>query len=202
MLRVGITGGIGSGKSTVCKFFESQQVPVYYADDIATKLIDSDAGIRKKIISVFGPSSYVKTGLNKSFIRKKVFEDKEALEKLNAITHPVIFKHFDQWCAARKKEKHPFIIKEAALIFESDSYKHLDFFVCVIAPVETRIARVVQRDGKTRKEVEQVISKQLSDEEKIKRSDIVINNPGDELLLPQILALNEVLVKKSILYGK
>ncbi len=201
MLRIGITGGIGSGKSRVCQYFEKMGVPVYYADDIANLLINSDPVIRKEIIASFGPSSYTKKGLNKAYIREKVFNDEEALTRLNLITHPVVFRHFEAWCAEMEKQGHPFIIKEAALIFETDSFKHLHFFVCVIAPLETRIARVMHRDGLSRKELIGIIKKQLPDEEKIKRSDIVINNPDDELLLPQLVALHQLILKK-VNHGK
>ncbi len=202
MLRIGITGGIGSGKSIVCNYFEKLQVPLYHADDEATRLIDHNLKIRKKIISFFGEDAYAKKGLNKAVIRQRVFNDQKALTVLNAITHPPLMKHFNDWCAAQKKQKHPFIIKEAALVFESNSYQMLDFVVCVVAPLETRISRVMQRDGKTRVEVERIINKQWSDEEKIKRSDFVIQNPDDELLLPQILILHDLILKKSALYGK
>jgi dephospho-CoA kinase len=198
MLRIGITGGIGSGKSLVCKYFENLRIPVFNADDIANKIIDTDAGIRKKIPKYFGPSSYNDKGLNRKFIRDRVFNDAEALTALNSITHPVILNYFDNWCKRMKKEGHRFVIKEAAIIFESESYKQLDYFVSVIAPVETRIRRVMERDGKTREEVEHIIRRQMSDEEKIKRSDLVISNPGDELLLPQIVELHEILINKTI----
>jgi dephospho-CoA kinase len=201
MLRIGITGGIGSGKSMVCKYFESRHVPVYYADDEAAILIDADPGIRKKIIAYFGEEAYNKKGLNKIFMRQKVFNDAEALANLNAITHPPVLKHFDDWCVKMKKQGHPFVIKEAALVFESDSYKSLDLVACVVAPAETRIARVMHRDDKTKEEVENIIKKQMTDEEKIKRSDFVIRNNDDELLLPQIVALHEFILKKSASHG-
>jgi dephospho-CoA kinase len=201
MLRIGITGGIGSGKSVVCKYFERMQVPVYHADDTAKVIIDTDPGIRKEIIAFFGASAYTKKGLNRPFIRKKVFEDKESLSKLNAITHPPVLAHFALWCNEMKKQKHPFVIKEAALIFEIKSYTTLDFTVCVIAPLETRIARVMRRDGKTREEVENIIKKQMSDEEKIKLANWVINNPDDELVLPQIVALHQLIINKSLTHG-
>ncbi len=179
MLRIGITGGIGSGKSVVCRYFSALQIPYYNADEEAKYIIDHDPGIQKKLKAYFGEASYTKNGLNKSFIRKRVFGNSAALAKLNEITHPVVLNHFDRWCKEKRKAKHPFIIKEAALVFESDSYKSLDFIITVIAPIATRITRVMKRDGKSKDEVEVIIKKQMSDEEKIKRSNYVINNPDD-----------------------
>jgi dephospho-CoA kinase len=202
MLRIGITGGIGSGKSWVCGYFEKLQVPVYNADNEAALLIDTDPVIRRKIISCFGVRSYLKRGLNKPFIRKLVFNNPENLKTLNAITHPPVLKHFDLWCKARKKERHLFVIKEAALIFESDSHKSLDYVACVVAPVETRLQRVMQRDRKTREEVMNIMKKQMTDKEKVKRSDFVISNDGKEPVLPAIVAFHEFILKKSAAYGK
>jgi len=202
MLRVGITGGIGSGKSMVCGYFESQRVPVYYADREAGHLIDLDPGIRKKIISYFGRGAYSEKGLNKNFIRKKIFNDPDALSTLNKISHPPLLRHFDRWCKLRKIDKELFVIKEAALIFESDSYKSLDFIVCVVAPQETRIGRIMRRDKKSREEIEKIINSQWSDEEKIRRSDFIIYSNDEELLLPEIVKLHRTIIKKAQLHGK
>ncbi|MCX6188862.1 MAG: dephospho-CoA kinase [Bacteroidetes bacterium] len=202
MLRIGITGGIGSGKSVVCEYFKRLQVPVYNADDRSNVIIDNDPEIREQLIAYFGPQAYLPTGLNRAFIREIVFNNSQALSKLNSITHPVIFKNFDDWCHSKKKQKHEFIIKEAALVFESDSYKFLDFIVCVVAPVKTRIARVMHRDHKSIEEIEKILKKQLPDAEKIKRSDYVIHNPNDELLLPKIIELHKFISKKLSTYGQ
>ena len=139
--------------------------------------------------------------MNKTFIRKQIFQNKEALADLNRITHPYILKHFDDWCKQMRKSNYPFVVKEAALVFESDSYKSLDFIVCMVAPLETRIERVIKRDGKLRKEVLDIINRQWTDDEKIKRSAWVIKNTDDDLLLPQIVALHELIVSKTEFYG-
>ena len=201
MLRIGITGGIGSGKSVVCQYFEHQQIPVYNADDEGNKIIDTNPIIRKNIIASFGAKAYTKTGLNKPLIRKLVFGNQDALNQLNAITHPVIINHFDTWCVKMKKEGHLLVVKEAALMFESESYKSLDFIACVVAPVETRVARVMQRDGKTRDEVMRIIHKQWSDAEKIKRSDYIIYNDDTDLVLPQLVDLHTLVIHKSRNHG-
>ncbi len=201
MLRIGITGGIGSGKSVVCHFFERHQIPIYNADDEGNKIIDTDAIIRRNIIAYFGAKAYTQKGLNKPLIRKLVFGKHEALQKLNAITHPVIIGHFDEWCVRMKKQGHLLVVKEAALMFESESYKSLDFIACVVAPIETRIARVIQRDGKSRDEVMRIINKQWSDVEKIKRSDYIIYNDDTDLVLPQLVDLHTHVIHKSRNHG-
>ena len=191
MLRIGITGGIGSGKSRVCTYFEKMQVPVYYADTEAGRIIDTDPRIRKKLLEYFGARAYTSRGLNKAFIRKKVFGNAEAIAFLNATTHPVVIADFVNWCKTRKKEKHRFVLKEAALIFESGSDKELDFIVCVTAPEEERIQRVVQRDKRTPEEVLSIFQRQMPEAEKIRLSNAVIYNSNDTLLLPQLVALEQ-----------
>lgn len=191
MLRIGVTGGIGSGKSMVCTYFEKMQVPVYYADDEARRIIDTHAGIRKKLTAYFGPRAYTARGLNKPFIRKQVFGNPEAIHFLNITTHPVVIAHFVSWSKDRKKEKHPYVLKEAALIFESGSNRELDYIVCVTAPEEERIQRVMQRDHRSREEVQSIMQRQMPEAEKIRLSNAVIYNNQNTLLLPQLVALEQ-----------
>ncbi len=190
MLKIGLTGGIGSGKSTVAKVFEVLGIPVYYADDETKKLMNEDAGLKKKIIEGFGEKSYVNGELDRTYISSIVFNDKQKLALLNSLTHPATIHHAEQWM---KKQTSAYAIKEAALIFESGSDKQLDKVIGVYAPEELRIARVMKRDGVSREEVLKRISRQMNEEEKMKRCDFVIRNDEQQLLLPQVMKLHEEL---------
>ena len=151
MLKVGITGGIGSGKTTVCRIFETLGVPVYYADDAAKWLMANDAGLQNNIRSLLGEEAYFPEGqLNKAFISGKIFNNPDAKQALEQIVHPAVFAHFSAWLL---NQKSPYILKEAALLIESGSYKTLDKIICVTAPQHLRIARVMQRDKLSRKQV-------------------------------------------------
>lgn len=194
MLKLGITGGIGSGKTTVCRLFELLGISVYYADEESKKLLDEDKEVKDKVVSVFGNSI-----LNDAqFIDRKklagiVFNNKEELEKLNAILHPAVGLHFENWL---KKQNSPYILKEAAILFESGAYKQVDKVLTVVAPLELKIQRTMKRDGVSKEQVETRIKLQMSDEEKVKRSDFVITNNEQELLIPQVLALHNQLINK------
>lgn len=170
---VGLTGGIGSGKTTVAQVFKSLGVPVYNADEEAKALMQSSDVIKQKLIHLLGENCYKDGQLNRSFIASKVFSDSELLEKINAIVHPQVAIHFEQWFS---KQHTPYIIKEVAILFETNSQHHFDFIITVTAPVETRIRRVMERDQKTREEVLAIIENQLPDSEKINRSNFVIKN--------------------------
>jgi len=188
MLKVGLTGGIGSGKSTVAKIFETLGIPIYYADDAAKHLMNTDPGIRDVIIQHFGKESYNEGQLNRKHIASIVFNDEKKLELLNSITHPATISHANEWI---QKQTTPYIIKEAALLFESDAYKSLDKIIGVSAPLELRIERTIQRDHVTREEVVKRISRQMNEEEKMKRCDFVLINDEKELLIPQVMELHQ-----------
>ena len=194
MLKLGITGGIGSGKTTVCRLFELFGIPVYYADEESKKLLDEDKEVKNKVVSFFGNSILNDAGL---IDRKKlagiVFNNKEQLEKLNSILHPAVGFHFENWL---KKQNSPYILKEAAILFESGAFKQVDKVLTIVAPLELKIKRTMKRDGVSKEEVETRIQLQMSDEEKIKRSDFVITNNEQELLIPQVLELHQQLVNK------
>lgn len=190
MLIIGITGGIGSGKTTVCKVFELLGVPVFYADEVAKSLMFSDPTLKPEIIKTFGKESYNETGeLNRSYISSIVFNDQLELEKLNSLVHPAVFRAFDSWVINQNKPS--YVIKEAALLFESDAYKKCDKSILVISPLETRIKRVIARDGSSKAEVQSRINRQFTDEQKMKFADYILNNDEKELLIPQIIQLHQ-----------
>jgi dephospho-CoA kinase len=190
MLKIGITGNIGSGKTTVSKLFELMGVPVFYADDAAKNIMVTDELLIAEIKQAFGAASYFDDGtLNRKHIAGIVFNDKAQLAKLNSLTHPAVFRAFDNWVAEIKDA--PYVVKEAALLFESTSYKMCDRYVMVTAPLDMRIKRVMQRDGISREEVEKRNARQFSEEKKISLADYVIRNDETELIIPQVLKLHQ-----------
>lgn len=194
MIKLGITGGIGSGKSIVCKIFESLGYPIYNADDRAKWLVENDSDLKKNIILILGSESYIEDKYNRSFVSKTVFQNPDLLIKLNELIHPKVGNDFDKWASENSNSK--IIVKEAALIFESDSYKNLDKIITVIAPIEDRIDNILKRDTfRTKEEILKIINNQLSDKEKIDKSDFVIYNNSNELILPQILNIINQLSK-------
>lgn len=188
MLRIGLTGGIGSGKSTVAKIFETIGIPVYYADDAAKILMNTDPALKEAIIKNFGEQSYKDDKLDRSYLASVVFPDKQKLELLNSLTHPATIQAANDWM---KKQTSPYVIKEAALLFESNAHKHLDHIIGVSAPLELRIKRVMKRDGLSKEEILQRISRQMDEEEKLKRCDFVIVNDEVQMVLPQVLELDK-----------
>lgn len=180
MKIVGLTGGIGSGKSTVAKFFEQNQIPVYNSDWEAKKLMNEDEIVKNQIIELFGENAYQNNQLNRKFIADQVFVNKELLAQLNQIVHPAVQQHFLNWVNSQNSD---FVVKEAAILFESGAYKSCDFVVTVAADEEIRIQRVIQRDEISPDEVKNRIQNQWSDAQRMEHSDFVIyNNAGlDEL---------------------
>lgn len=191
MIKVGLTGGIGSGKSTVAKVFEVLGIPVYYADDAAKRLMNDDEELKQKIKAQFGESVYTNELLNKKELANIVFNAPEKLEILNSLVHPATLKDAETWM---QKKTTAYSIKEAALIFESGAQQNLDYVIGVTAPAPLRILRTMQRDGVTREEVMARMDKQLDEAIKIKLCDFVIKNDEQEMLLPQILDLHKKLL--------
>ncbi|HEY9001439.1 MAG TPA: dephospho-CoA kinase [Mucilaginibacter sp.] len=190
MLKVGITGNIGSGKTTVSKIFEILGVPVFYADDAAKKVMVEDPILIDALTKEFGNESYFNDGsLNRKHIAGIVFNNEIELAKLNAIVHPAVFRAFDNWVAVQKNA--PYVMKEAALLFESSSYQMCDKTIMITAPLELRVNRVMQRDKLTREEVESRNARQFSEEKKIQLADFVIRNDDTELVIPQVLELHK-----------
>lgn len=194
MLVVGLTGGIGSGKTTIARFFQLLGVSVYYADDRARMLVNKNSILKEKIIEAFGSEAYLNHEYNRAYIGKLVFENKQKLVILNSIIHPAVAKDFDDWKATQKGN---YIIKEAAILFESGTYKSCDRIITVTAPLEEKISRVVNRDGITYQEVLNRINKQMSDEQKIARSNYVLNNDNHHLLIPQIISIHEDIISST-----
>jgi dephospho-CoA kinase len=196
MIKIGITGGIGSGKTTVCRVFELLGVPVYNADDESKKIVDNNKEVKEKIVSAFGKDVLNENGfIDRKKLASYVFNNKQNLEKLNSIIHPVVGEQFEEW--VKKHQSCPYIIKEAAILFESGAYKQVDEVITVTSPLELKIKRAMSRDRITREQVEQRINNQMSDEEKIKRSKCVIVNDEQRLLIPQVLKIHEQLNKST-----
>ena len=191
-LKIGITGGIGSGKTFLAKLFEALGVPVYNADEEAKRLMNSDTRIKKQLIELFGEATYKDGKLDRTFLAAIVFSDKEKLELLNGIVHPIVIQEAKDWA---ERQTSRYSLKEAALLFESGSYKELDYTILVKAPMDVRIQRVIKRDGVTEQQVRERISKQLSDEEKLLLADFVIVNDGITPLLPQVWTLHQKFLK-------
>lgn len=192
MLRVGITGGIGSGKSTVCQIISAMGYPIYNADVEARELTNSHPIIIKRLTSLFGSDIYVKGELNRKRVGQLVFSDKALLQQLNSVIHPVVAEHFEEWVASN--QYHKLVFKEAAILFESGAYKQVDKTVVVFAPDELRIKRVCLRDGISEAEVQNRMDNQMPQEELMSKADYVIRNTEEELLFPQIIRLIEVLL--------
>lgn len=190
-LRIGVTGGIGSGKSLVCKIFQHLGAPVYDADSRAKMLMVSDEVLIGQIKSEFGEQSYQVGGeLNREYLSKSVFNNPAQLEKLNQLVHPRVAIDSENWF--ERNNGAPYVVKEAALLFEAGSYKQLDKMIVVTAPEELRIKRVLVRDKKrTAEEIKKIIRNQMPESEKAAKADFVIHNDERELLIPQVLKLHE-----------
>ncbi len=193
MLQIGITGGIGSGKTTVCKIFELLGIPVYYADDQAKRLMIEDPKLIEQVKEIFGNESYFEDGsLHRKHIAGIAFSDPSKLAQLNGAVHPAVARDGIRWNA--EQEDIAYTLKEAALLFESGSHKGLDQIICVTAPVEVRIKRVIIRDDVSREAVLARIGQQIPEEEKVGLSDFVIHNDGDQMIIPQILKIHQDLL--------
>lgn len=192
MLKIGITGGIGSGKTTICKVFETLGVPVFYADAVAKQIMVSDGILVKGVKDAFGTESYTAEGiLNNKHIAGIVFNNAEQLARLNELVHPAVFRAFDNW-VKQIPPTTPYILKEAALLFESGSYKMCDQNILVIAAEQTRLQRVMERDGVTAEQVKARMDKQLPDAEKTKLADHIIYNNETDSLIIQVTRLHQL----------
>lgn len=191
-LKIGVTGGIGAGKSLVCKIFASLGIPVYDADNRAKQIMITDPVLISQIKSSFGENAYTSEGaLDRSFLAEQVFGDAEKLALLNSLVHPMVGVDFEKWV---QEQKHaPYVLKEAALIFESGSDKNLDTVIVVGAPEELRVRRTVIRDThRSKKQVEDIIKKQLPEEERLSKAGYKVFNDEKKLLIPQVLKLHKI----------
>jgi dephospho-CoA kinase len=191
-----LTGGIGSGKSTIAAIFEVLGIPVSNADQEAKRIMNEDPALREQLTRAFGPETYAGEGgsLNRSYLAERVFTDPEKLELLNSLVHPATIAAGQQW-TERQKGKAPYVIREAALIFESRAAFYLDFVIGVYAPASLRVHRTIQRDHSTREAVLQRMRNQIDEEIKMSLCDAVINNDDQHAVIPQVLAIHEKLLQ-------
>ncbi|TXE11949.1 dephospho-CoA kinase [Seonamhaeicola algicola] len=194
MIVVGLTGGIGSGKTTVAKQFESLGVPVYIADNEAKKLMNTSKVIKRKLTELFGENAYVNNTLNRPYLASIIFNDKSYLEKMNAIVHPRVARHFKKWVA---KQNTVYVIKEVAILFENGGHKHCDFVITVTAPLALRIERLLKRDDTTKEKIKAIMNNQLPDDEKVKLSDFVIENTTIPNTIAQVEKIHKQLLAKD-----
>ncbi|MFL5739285.1 MAG: dephospho-CoA kinase [Flavisolibacter sp.] len=194
MLKIGLTGGIGSGKTTVAKIFELLDIPVYYADDASKRLYHTNRDLMQALKKHFGEDVYTNEQLNRSQLAALVFNNPEKLEILNRLVHPLTIQDAVDWM---KKQDAPYVIKEAALIFESGSGEGLDYVIGVYSPVALRIKRVMDRDGLSREEILYRAARQINEEMKMKLCDFVIRNDEQEMVIPQVLKLHEYFLSIS-----
>lgn len=195
MIKVGLTGGIGSGKTTIARIFEVLGVPVFFSDLEGKRLMAEDPDLAEAIRSALGADTYYRDRGRLLPDRKKiagiVFNDEEKLARLNALIHPAVIASFDRWA---QQQESVYVIKESALLFESDAWKHSHFNIAVTAPREERIRRVMKRDGVDRSKVLSRMKHQLPEREKIKRADFIIKNDNESLMIPQVLAIHRLLL--------
>ena len=194
VLKVGLTGGIGSGKSTVAQIFEVLGIPVYYADLEAKKLMNENTELKLAIIENFGKEAYANEILNRKYISSIVFSDPRKLELLNSIVHPATKKDGENWM---DQQTTAYAVHEAALIFEANVFDRLDHVIGVSSPEELRIQRAMERDNVTREEIVKRMTIQLDEEIKMSKCDFLIINDEQQLLVPQVLALHEKLIALS-----
>ena len=195
-VKVGITGGIGAGKSLVANIFRTFGVPVYNSDTEAKRLMNEDPDLKEQIIDLFGQKAYINNTLNRVYLNEAVFRNEENLTRMNQLVHPAVINDYNSWLS--KHSSKSMTIKEAALLFESNSYKDLDYTILVSAPKSIRIGRVLLRDAnRTKQDIENIIDKQMSESQKKKLSDFIIINDGKKMVIPQVLNIYNTLVNNS-----
>ena len=195
-LLIGVTGGIGSGKSMVCKLFECLDIPVYYADSRAKWLTNNDREIREKVVALLGHEAYDHQEMyNTRFVASSVFKNEPLLKELNAIIHPVVLRDTKAWVAQHTGV--PYVVKEAAIMAKAGQSNAVDYVVVVEAPVELRVQRILQRDKRSEQEIRAIIERQASDESRREIADYIVNNDDASELIPQVLHLHELLLKRK-----
>jgi dephospho-CoA kinase len=186
-MKLGVTGGIGSGKTSVCRVFSALGVPLFSADQEAKRIMDYDNGIISSLNAIAGRNLYLNGTLDRAELAALIFNDNTLLEKVNLLIHPVVIDHFVKWSM---EQTSPYVIMEAAILFESGASKYVDKIAVVVASVEERIDRVIQRNSLTREQVLQRMNNQIDDEKRIKLSDYVIHNSENEMIIPAILRIH------------
>lgn len=187
MKRIGLTGNIGSGKTIIASCFEVLNIPVFNADNVAKLLMNKDINLKQSLIAEFGKDVFLNNELNRKYLSKLAFNNDLVLKRLNALVHPVIQEAFEKWSI---QQSGAYIIKEAAILFESNTYQSLDAIICISCPEEIRLKRILQRDDLSEKEVRQRMSHQWTEEKKISLSDYTITNDNSCLVMPQILSIH------------
>lgn len=193
MLTVGLTGGIGSGKSLVARIFFTLGIPVFHADSEAGKILDQDITVRETLTQWFGPGTYIQDKPDRNKIAGIVFNDPVQLAKMNELIHPLVMDQFIKWCGFQSTS--PYVIHEAAILYESGLYRHLDRNILVTAPEETRITRVKNRDGVSDEMVRARMKNQWTDEQKSPLADYIIRNDGQTPLIPAVLDIHHQLIQ-------
>ena len=192
MKKIGLTGGIGSGKTTISKVFELLKTPIYNSDNVAKNFISKNSYVKKQIFKSFGKEVMTNNKIDNKKLSTLIFNDIKKINIINNIIHPLVKEDFNKWC---KKSKSKYIIKESALLFSSNSYLELDEIIFVKSPIETRIQRVMKRDNRTKKQVKSIIKNQNSDEFLEKSCKYIIYNDEEKFLTPQIIKLHEIFIK-------
>ncbi|HNB80836.1 MAG TPA: dephospho-CoA kinase [Chitinophagaceae bacterium] len=194
MLKIGITGGMGSGKSLICRIFQHLGVPVYYADTEARRLYDDDKELKSEMISIFGEDIFPDGHFSAEKMKEQLKDNPSLFDTLNQLVHPRVIEHSRKWTS---QQKAPYILKEAALLLESGSWSDLDDLILVECPEPIRIQRVAARDGLSREEIQIRMNRQWSEEEKKAYCRYSIRNSGQELIIPQVLNLHQLLLERS-----
>lgn len=195
MLKVGITGGIGSGKSIICHIFQLLGISVINADEVAKKLYYTDIELKKSIIKLLGDNIYINDELNKSLFKKLLFDNKELRQTINDIVHPKVQQYINEWMLGQKGT---YCIKEAALMIESGSYKHLDYLICVISDEALRMSRLLKRDHSNEEDIKKIIESQIDDETRMQYADFVINNNEHTSLITQVMNIHGHLINIAL----
>ncbi len=194
-MKIGITGGIGSGKTYISDYFAQLGIPIYNSDIWAKKLMNTDARLKQQIVQKFGKESFINDNLNTSFLSKIVFSDKQKLQQLNNIVHPILFNHFEQWYLQNNTNV-PYVIQEAAILIENGNHERFDKIILVVADINVKIKRIQQRSGLSEEQITQRINNQLPDDEKIKYVDFVITNNEDSDIQTQVKQIHNTLINK------
>ena len=192
MFKLGITGGIGSGKTSVCRVFEVLNIPVFSADRVAREITETDEAIINGINSIAGRNLYLSGGLDRPALSSLIFNDQSLLEKVNSLVHPAVFKYFEKWVSEQTSS---YVIMEAAILFESGASKLVDRVATIVAPVEERIERIILRNRLSREQIEERMRNQIDDLTRSKQSDYVINNSENDMIIPVILTIHDDILK-------